>query len=80
MGIRSDTHIKLFPCGQQPFFQGQNGLCNCKKKEQQQQNVILLDMCFMCFYRWANQGLDFLTVACDPKMLTILSEAKYQVL
>ncbi|KAK2570774.1 Mitogen-activated protein kinase kinase kinase 4 [Acropora cervicornis] len=30
--------------------------------------------------RWANQGLDFLTVACDPKMLAILSDAKYQQL
>ena len=50
------------------------------KRKQQQQNVILLNVCLMCFYRWANQGLDFLTVACDPKMLAILSDAKYQVL
>ncbi|XP_068698407.1 mitogen-activated protein kinase kinase kinase 4-like isoform X1 [Montipora foliosa] len=30
--------------------------------------------------RWANQGLDFLTVACDPKMLTFISETKFQEL
>ena len=32
-----------------------------------------------CLYRWANQGLDFLTVACDPKTLTTLSESAFQV-
>ncbi|XP_078375482.1 mitogen-activated protein kinase kinase kinase 4-like isoform X2 [Oculina patagonica] len=30
--------------------------------------------------RWANQGLDFLTVACDPKTLTTLSESAFQEL
>ena len=30
-------------------------------------------------YRWANQGLDFLTVACDPKTLKTLSESAFQV-
>ena len=31
-------------------------------------------------FRWANQGLDFLTVACDPKTLTALSESEFQVI
>ncbi|XP_022781351.1 mitogen-activated protein kinase kinase kinase 4-like [Stylophora pistillata] len=30
--------------------------------------------------RWANQGLDFLTVACDPKTLKTLSESAFQEL
>lgn len=31
-------------------------------------------------FRWANQGLDFLTVACDPKTLTALTESEFQVI
>ncbi|XP_071112541.1 mitogen-activated protein kinase kinase kinase 4-like [Haliotis cracherodii] len=30
--------------------------------------------------RWANQGLDFLTVACEPKVLACLSEDEFQEL
>ena len=40
---------------------------------------VYVGLCLMHFYRWANQGLDFLTVACDPKMLTFISETKFQV-
>ena len=35
-------------------------------------------LCYL--FRWANQGLDFLTVACDPKTLTTLTESEFQVI
>ena len=35
-------------------------------------------LCYL--FRWANQGLDFLTVACDPKTLTALTESEFQVI
>lgn len=33
----------------------------------------------MSVCRWATQGLDFLTVVCDPKFLTYLSEDEFAV-
>ena len=41
-------------------------------------NYSRLLLCYL--FRWANQGLDFLTVACDPKTLTTLTESEFQVI
>ena len=41
-------------------------------------NTSRLLLCYL--FRWANQGLDFLTVACDPKTLTTLTESEFQVI
>lgn len=49
--------------------------CDCN-------NLLFTSSCKPCFvflFRWANQGLDFLTVACDPKTLKTLSETEFQV-
>ena len=48
-----------------------------KHESKLQENIQLILLFYVC--RWANQGLDFLTVACDPKTLTTLSEAEFQV-
>ena len=34
---------------------------------------------FVCCLRWATQGLDFLLVACEPRVLATLSEQQYLV-
>jgi hypothetical protein len=33
----------------------------------------------MYYFRWANQGLDFLLIACEPKILAVLTEEEYKV-